>query len=187
MIKDFLFLIFIITVLSAIIVLMVWINKKLDSETEEKQEDKELDVENGNAESTEEFPYIKTYLLTKKEWSFYKDIKPIAEKYNLHIIAKVRIADIVSVKKGLSSKAYYSAFNKINKKHFDFMLCNPSNLAVKAAIELDDSSHEEIDRQQRDYFVNRLCETVKLPLIRVTNSKEFEEKMCEELKIQRKI
>lgn len=164
---------------------MIWFNKKLDIQNEEVEE-KEVDKEEGTAESTEEFPYIKTYLLTKNEWAFYKAIKPIADKYKLHIIAKVRISDIVSVKKGLSNKERSSAFNKIKSKHFDFMLCNPHNLAVKAAIELDDNSHDRIDRQQRDYFVNKLCEIVKLPLIRVTDSNGFEEKMCEALKIEKK-
>lgn len=183
--KDFLLIILMIVAITTVIILMIWINKKLDIQ-DEVAEEKGIDQEEGTAESTEEFPYIKTYLLTKNEWSFYRAIKPIADKYKLHIIAKVRIADIVSVKKGLSNKARSSAFNRIKSKHFDFLLCNPQNLAVKAAIELDDSSHDEIDRQQRDYFVDKICETIKLPLIRVTDINGFEEKMCEALKIEKK-
>ncbi len=184
MLKDFLLITFGVALITVIVTFMIWINKKL--EIPEETEEKEIDQEEGTAESTEEFPYIKTYLLTKNEWSFYRAIKPIADKYKLHIIAKVRIADIAKVKKGLSNKAYYAAFNKINKKHFDFLLCNPANLAVKAAVELDDRSHDEIDRQQRDFFVDKVCETIKLPLIRVTDSNGFEEKMCEALKIEKK-
>lgn len=183
--KDFLLIILIIAAMSTVIILMIWLNKKLDIPDEEAEE-KEIDQEEGTAENTEEFPYIKTYLLTKNEWAFYKAIKPIADKYKLHIIAKVRIADIVSVKKGLSNKERSSAFNRIKSKHFDFLLCDPQNLAVKAAIELDDSSHDEIDRQQRDFFVDNVCETIKLPLIRVTDSNGFEEKMCKALKIKNK-
>lgn len=52
-------------------------------------EEKEIDIENGEAETTEEYPYIKPYLLTKKEWAFYKALKPITDKYHLHILAKV--------------------------------------------------------------------------------------------------
>lgn len=183
--KDFLLIILMIAAITTVIILMIWINKKLDI-PDELAEEKEIDQKEGTAESTKEFPYIKNYLLTKNEWAFYKNIKPITDKYKLHIIAKVRIADIVSVKKGLSNKERSSAFNRIKSKHFDFMLCNPANLEVKAAIELDDSSHDEIDRQQRDYFVDKLCEIVKLPLIRVTDSNGFEEKMCSALKIEKK-
>lgn len=176
----------VIVIFLIIIKLIEKSTEKILGTDEQKQEEKETDQEEGAAESTEEFPYIKTYLLTKNEWAFYKAIKPIVAKYKLHIIAKVRIADLVSVKPGLNRKAYFNAFRKISCKHFDFLLCNPANMAVKAAIELDDSSHDKIDRQQRDYFVNKLCETVKLPLIRVTDSNDFEEKMCAALKIQQK-
>lgn len=185
MLKDIIIITLGIAVITIFVSFMIWINKKLDIPDEEAEE-KGIDQEEGTAESTEEFPYIKTYLLTKNEWAFYKAIKPIADKYKLHIIAKVRIADIVSVKKGLSNKERSSAFNRIKSKHFDFLLCNPQNLAVKAAIELDDSSHDEIDRQQRDYFVDKLCEIIKLPLIRVTDSNGFEEKMCSALKVEKK-
>lgn len=42
-------------------------------------------------------PYKKKLLLTKNEWRFYKDLKPIADKEKLTIIAKVRLADLVEV------------------------------------------------------------------------------------------
>ncbi|MDE6580331.1 MAG: DUF2726 domain-containing protein, partial [Ruminiclostridium sp.] len=80
-------------------------------------EEKETDIENGEAETTEEYPYIKPYLLTKKEWAFYKALKPITDKYHLHILAKVRLADLVEVKKGLSNSQYFKAFAKIKAKH----------------------------------------------------------------------
>lgn len=63
------------------------------------QEEKSIDNENGEATATDEYPYVKTYLLTKNEWAFYKQLKPITDKYNLHILAKVRLADLVEVKK----------------------------------------------------------------------------------------
>ena len=66
------------------------------------------------------------------------------------------------------------------------MLANPNNLAVLAAIELDDKSHEEIDRQQRDFFIEKLCETIKLPLIRTNGQEDIETLICEKLKITKK-
>lgn len=149
-------------------------------------EEKEIDIENGEAEESEEYPYIKPYLLTKKEWAFYKSLKPITDKYYLHILAKVRLADLVNVKNGLSNSQYFKAFAKIKSKHVDFVLANPSNLAVKCVIEVDDSSHNEIDRQQRDFFLDKVCETVKLPLIRCTSIEGVEDQICEKLKIHKK-
>lgn len=154
--------------------------------TTPQDENKETDTENGEAEPTEEYPYIKTYLLSKNEWTFYKKLKPIADKYKIHILAKVRLADLTNVKKGLSNSKYYKAFGKIKAKHLDFVLANPNNLAVLAAIELDDKSHEEIDRQQRDFFIDKLCETIKLPLIRTNGQEDIETLICEKLKITKK-
>lgn len=157
-----------------------------DKKNTTQQEEKEVDTENGEAEATDEYPYIKPYLLTKNEWRFYKALKPITDKYRLHILAKVRLADLVSVKSGLSNSAYFKAFSKIKAKHVDFVLANPSNLAVKCVIELDDSSHENIDRQQRDFFLDKVCETIKLPLIRCKDADGIEDLICDTLKISKK-
>lgn len=149
-------------------------------------EEKEIDTENGEAETTDEYPYIKTYLLTKKEWAFYRALKPITDKYNLHILAKVRLADLVEVKKGLNNSQYSKAFNKIKAKHIDFVLARPKNLAILCAIELDDKSHEDINRQQRDFFLDKVCETIKLPIIRCIDINGIEDEICEKLKMYKK-
>lgn len=171
------------------ILILAYMQAKIeDKEKKEatQQEEKEIDIENGEAENCEEYPYVKQYLLTKNEWNFHKDLKKITDKYNLHILAKVRLADIVGVKKGLSSKENYRAFSKIKAKHVDFVLAKPENLAVLCAIELDDRSHDEIDRQQRDFFLDKVCETVKLPIIHCTNINGVEDEICEKLKIHKK-
>lgn len=164
--------------------LCTWIFR--DKKDTTPPEEKEIDLENGEAETTEEYPYIKPYLLTKKEWAFYKALKPITDKYHLHILAKVRLADLVEVKKGLSNSQYFKAFAKIKAKHVDFVLARPANLAVLCAIEVDDGSHDDIDRQQRDFFLDKVCETVKLPLIRCTDINGVEDQICEKLKIHKK-
>lgn len=164
--------------------LCIWIFS--DKKNTTPPEEKEIDMENGKAEESEEYPYVKPYLLTKKEWAFYKQLKPITDKYNLHILAKVRLADLVEVKKGLSNSQYSKAFNKIKAKHVDFVLARPTNLAVYCAIELDDNSHEDINRQQRDFFLDKVCETVKLPLIRCTDINGVENQICEKLKMHKK-
>lgn len=171
------------------ILIFAYMQAKIEAKEKKEatqQEEKEIDTENGEAESCEEYPYIKPYLLTKNEWAFYKALKPITDKYHLHILAKVRLADLISVKNGLSKSNYNKAFSKIKAKHVDFVLAKPTNLAVLCAIELDDSSHNEIDRQQRDFFLDKVCETVKLPLIRCTNINGVEDEICEKLKIHKK-
>lgn len=65
------------------------------------------------------------------------------------------------------------AFNKISAKHFDFVLCDPSSLQVVAAIELDDSSHSQSKRVQRDDFLNQAVATAGLPLVRFPVRKSY--------------
>ena len=54
------------------------------------------------------------------------------------------------------------------------------------AIELDDNSHENIDRQQSDFFEDKLFEIVGLPFLRVKGITGIEEQICEKLKISMK-
>lgn len=169
-----------------ILFMLAKIKKLSNIDDEALQDEKDIDKENGEAEASEEYPYTKTFLLTKNEWSFYKSLKSITDKYNLHILSKVRLADLVSVKKGLNKSEYFKAFAKIKAKHVDFVLANPENLAIKCVIELDDKSHNKIDRQQRDYFLDKVCETIKLPLIHCTSIDGVEDKLCEKLKIHKK-
>ena len=46
----------------------------------------------------------------------------------------------------MSPSERQAAFNRISSKVLDFVLCDPNNLAIIAAIELDDSSHKRNDR-----------------------------------------
>ncbi len=165
---------------------------KNDNKQSTPQDEKEIDSQEDNKDSinnsndNDDYPYQKVLLLTKNEWSFYKSLKPITDKYRLHILSKVRMADIVQVKKGLSNKQFNSAFGKIKSKHVDFVLADPRNLRILMAIELDDSSHDNIDRQQRDYFEDKVFEVVGLPFLRTKGINGVEEQICEKLKINMK-
>lgn len=181
-----------IIVAGAIIILPFYFMAKStnDSKQTTKQDEKELDIQEDekqgvmqNTDDNDEYPYQKVYLLTKNEWSFYRNLKPIADKYRLHILSKVRMADLVQIKKGLTKKKRYSAFGKICSKHVDFVLADPKNLRILLVIELDDSSHDSVDGQQKDFFEDKVFETVGLPLIRTRGIEGVENKICEKLRI----
>lgn len=98
------------------------------------------------------FPYQKKYLLTRNEYNFYTRLKLIANRYNLQILTKIRLADLVETKKNLSYADSNAYFNKIRSKHVDFALVD--NMRVVVLIELDDSSHKYQSRIERDIFVD---------------------------------
>jgi len=107
------------------------------------------------------------------------------DKYNLHILSKIRMADLIDIKKGLSRKEYAIAFSKIKSKHIDFILADPSNLAIKLVIELDDNTHDNEERKNRDMFVNKAFEKIDTPIIHVRSVQDIENQICEKLNIEK--
>lgn len=112
--------------------------------------------------TAEPLPYKAAKLLTPKEYAFFKALQPIANKYNLLICPKVRLADLVEVPKNTAN--YMRWFAYIRAKHVDFTICD-INLNVKFVIEVDDSTHDKPDRQKRDDFVDRIFQTVNIKII----------------------
>ena len=122
----------------------------------------------------EKLTYKKKLLLTKNEWRFYKDLKPIADKEKLTIIAKVRLADLVEVDSSrIQKNEYMKYFNPIAKKHVDFALCNPDNLAVIELIELDDNSHNNNTRVVRDNMVDKILTGAGYKITHVNNITDY--------------
>ena len=102
-------------------------------------------------------------LFTPAERSFLGVLqKIIDEKY--YILGKVRLADLVKVKSGPNKSAWKAANNKIQSKHIDFVICDSSTFAVKFAIELDDRSHKEGKRKDRDEFVDSAMAAAGIPI-----------------------
>ena len=109
--------------------------------------------------------YIKVEsLFTPAELKFYKILEEVVEDQK--IFGKVRVADIIKVDSGKAKGNYLKYFNKIAKKHVDFLICDPISLEPLVAIELDDSSHETTERAERDIFLDRIFKMAELPLIR---------------------
>lgn len=119
------------------------------------------------------FPFeSRQYLFTKAERSFYEVLKGSCG--NRIVFAKVRLTDLVKVKNGTETRQSWT--NKIDRKHVDFVLCEPRNLRIVAVLELDDSSHEKEDRQERDRVVDKILEAAQIPVIRIKASQFYDPK-----------
>ena len=114
--------------------------------------------------------YQAKYLLTKNEWSQYKQLKKIADIKGYVIGPKVRLFDIIEPKKG--HEKYKTLMYKIQSKHVDFVICD-KDLRIKAVIELDDSSHEKADRKERDAFVDLILRSVGYRVIHTRYVTEY--------------
>ncbi len=115
-----------------------------------------------------EFPYKKLdVLFSPAERSFLGVLNQAVGK-SAQIFGKVRVADVITPKKGMLRSDWQKAFNKISGKHFDFLLCNKEDLSVLCVIELNDSSHNSRQRKKRDLFLEGACQKAELPLIQIT-------------------
>lgn len=112
-------------------------------------------------------PYLREpELLTTAERSFFHVLETaVGDDYRIFV--KVRVADVICLETGLAPKIKRIASNKIRSKHFDFILCNKSDLSVVCAIELDDRNHQKQNREEHDAFLANVCERVFLPLVRI--------------------
>lgn len=133
-------------------------------------------TKNDTIKNDEKLPYKKKLLLTKNEWSFYKSLKVVADELNYTILSKIRLADLVEVENNEKDKLKY--FNKINKKHIDFALAKKDNLQIILLIELDDNSHNEIQKE-RDNFIQAVCNKTDYKLLRTRGTGDLKNKILQ--------
>ena len=113
-----------------------------------------------------ELPYERnSVLLSAAERSFLGVLEQ-ALGAGYRVCPKVRVADAISVCRPLPRGEWQRAFNRISSKHFDFILCRSTDLEIACAVELDDSTHQRHDRQDRDMFLGEVCSVSSLPLLR---------------------
>jgi hypothetical protein len=120
----------------------------------------------------ETLPYERVEsLLTAGERPFYAALR-VAVHGRHAILAKVRLEDLVHVR--AHGRDRMSARGRVKSRHVDFVICTPDALVPLAAIELDDSSHDRADRVERDEFVDRVFQTIGLPLLRVKTASRYD-------------
>lgn len=119
----------------------------------------------GAKEERDFSPYrLRSALLTPAERSFWGVLQRVVPSEHL-IWPKVRLVDLLLVE-GEGGKRL-SAFNQVRAKHVDFVVVRAKDTRPILAIELDDSSHQRPDRQERDRFIDELMQKVGLPLVRI--------------------
>ena len=121
--------------------------------------------------TSEELPYrLRDDFLSPAEFSFYKVLSSVVGT-SLTIQSKVRLADIFFVARPNENRSY---FGKISQKHLDFLACDSITMKPVFGVELDDASHSRSKRQDRDEFVDRVCEAAGLPLLRFPAQREYD-------------
>jgi hypothetical protein len=124
------------------------------------------------AVAEESYPYhLRDDFLTAAEHSFYLVLKQAVED-SVVICPKVSLSDVFYAESSDYGE-YRTYTNKIDRKHIDFLLCEPKTLRPLAGLELDDKSHQRSDRQERDAFVGEVFKAAGLPLLRVRVQRQY--------------
>ncbi len=119
----------------------------------------------------EKFPYFaRDTLLTPAELQFYKVLKAVAQN-RYDVSCKVRLGDIINCTDYYWHKGYGP---KISAKHIDFVLHDPNTSEIILCIELDDKSHNRLERIARDKFLNKTLETADVRLLRVPVTRGYD-------------
>lgn len=123
-----------------------------------------------STQSTGRLPYLpRKHLLTPGERRFYRFGLLPAVGNRWLIAMKVRLADVITVD---DFQGKYG--RKISQKHLDFVLITPKTTRIVAAIELNDSTHDEEHRQSRDAFVADSLRDAGVPLIAFPIYRQYE-------------
>lgn len=125
-----------------------------------------LSIKDEKPSDKAEYPYsTRDHFLSAAEHSFFMVLKTAVSDSAL-ISIKVGLGDLfyVNCHEGSKQRIYT---NKIDRKHVDFLLCDPKTVQPILGIELDDKSHQRSDRQVRDEFVENVFQAAKLPLVRI--------------------
>ena len=118
------------------------------------------------------YPYkLRDDFLSPAEHSFYLVLQQAVSDWAL-ICPKVNLRDLFYAKiSGAREKRIFT--NKIDRKHVDFVLCDPKTMKVLVAVELDDKTHNQKKRQERDQFVENVFQAAEVPLARITARRTY--------------
>lgn len=109
-------------------------------------------------------PYQKqTALFSPDDRVFFRALQDaVGDRYE--IFGKIRVTDVIVPKKGAPRAETRLAFNPIAGRHFDFVLCEKSNMTMACAIQLTDKTNPA---RMPDVGnpIKAVCESVALPYV----------------------
>lgn len=137
---------------------------KMNQEEEQKEQEDNL--------LEDQLPYkTRDDFLSKAELSFYRVLLQVVKNKAI-VCPKVSLSDIFFT--NISDRSWQTKYyNKIARKHIDFLICSPDLMHPLCGIELDDSSHQRFDRAARDAFVDKVFDAAGLELFRFENKRSY--------------
>lgn len=110
------------------------------------------------------FERVDNLFVNRPEREFFAVLKRnLPQDYHIH--SKVRLEDIVRVRRNIEGRPQWHLRGRVKSRHVDYLITNKDG-EPKVAVELDGSSHNK-NTINADTFKDDLFKAVGLPLIRV--------------------
>ena len=113
-----------------------------------------------NKEKEETIYKIKP-IMTPYEYKFYEEIRELETDYI--IIPQLNLASIV---KKINNNKYYSELFR----NIDFAIFTKDYNKLLLLIEINDNTHNQVKRKDRDLKVQKICKDINVPLIKFYTS-----------------
>lgn len=112
------------------------------------------------------FPFdSKNAIFTPAEKNFQNLVEQaMGSKYR--VINRVKLADIVTIRNGISDRASQSAVNNAEGKYLDFVICDRETMKLLGAIDLVDTKGKGY-KIKKDWFVSGALEAASIPHLRI--------------------
>lgn len=113
----------------------------------------------------------KDFLMSRAEHEFFDILVSIVGS-QYYIFPQIHLSTILDNK--VVGQNWRGAFRHIDEKSVDFVICDKSYIKPLLAIELDDRTHDQEKRKDRDSEVERILNNAGLSLLRIGNNGHFD-------------
>lgn len=113
--------------------------------------------------------FRKDFLLSRGELTFCRALTRAIPR-DMVVFSKVRVADLINC----SQDDWKVGGFRISTRHVDFVIAEGRTTKILVAIELDDRTHFDPARMDRDYLIDSAFATANLPLLRIPARADYD-------------
>jgi len=114
--------------------------------------------------------YLKKCFMTKTELYFFNVLKELEDELNIVVHPQLNLASIIY------KKTYNNNYHNELFRNIDFAVFSKNYEKLLLLIEINDSTHKQVERIQRDKNVDIICKKANIELIKFYTDKPNEEK-----------
>lgn len=124
-------------------------------------------------------PYEKRdVLLGSDERRLYASLRAAAGEQWV-VLSMVRLSDLIQVIPGTPKRQSWQ--NRINSRHADFVICDPTTFEPKLIVALDRRRKKREPLAERDQFLDRALAAAGLPVLRIKADAEIGDELSKRI------